>query len=263
MPQLSISPAEAEALRARVLYRDPNLLILDKPAGLSVDPGPATPDGETLAARLPALAFDRAYPPEPAHRLDRDTSGCLVLARHARARRKLGRLFEAGRVAKAYLALVAGGPGADEGVIDRPLAKRSTAREGWRMVVDPAGRPARTRWRVLARGPAASLLLLEPETGRTHQLRAHLASLGCPILGDPVYGDSTKAVTGSQRLCLHALRIAVPYHDDPDRPTIGADAPVPADFRAAAAAVGAHVPEDDALIGSGSAGFRGTAVGTK
>jgi len=238
-------------VRGRVLYRDPNLLVLDKPAGLAVAPGPSTPEADTLAALLPALAFDRGYPPEPAHRLDRDTSGCLVLARHARARRKLGRLFEAGRVAKTYLALVAGGPADAEGVVDRALTKRSTARAGWRMVADPAGRPARTRWRVLARGPAASLLVLAPETGRTHQLRAHMALLGCPILGDPVYGAGGPSVPKPKRLCLHALRVAVPYYDDPDRAPVRVTAPVPADLHAAAAAAGLAVPD---FAGSDRAG---------
>ena len=193
----------ADDLAARVLYRDSNLLVIDKPAGLAVHPGPKTPD--SLEAHLPALAFGLREPPSIVHRLDRDTSGCLVLARHAKALRKLNRFFAEGQVDKTYWALVRGRPPAAEGRIDLALRK-VTGPEGWRVVVDPAGQAASTEYRVLAEQGGTTLVELHPRTGRTHQVRVHLAALGCPILGDPVYGV---AVPGAPH-ALHARRLVIP-----------------------------------------------------
>lgn len=176
-----------EEIQARVLFKDGNLLVLDKPAGLAVHPGPRTP--ESLEDLLPDLAFGNRAPPRIAHRLDRDTAGCLVLARQDKALKKLNRLFAEGGVAKTYWALVAGGPEGEEGTVDLPLRKVSDG-GGWRVVPDRRGQAALTAWRVLGRGEGAALVELSPRTGRTHQIRAHMAALGCPILGDPVYGEA-------------------------------------------------------------------------
>jgi tRNA pseudouridine32 synthase / 23S rRNA pseudouridine746 synthase len=173
-------------LEDRVLYIDAHVLVLDKPAGLAVHPGPRTPD--SLERRLGHLRFGFQREPYPAHRLDRDTSGCLLFGRHPKALKALQRAFSEGRIDKTYWAWVAGAPNADEGRIDAPLAKTSSAEAGWRMVVDPSGQRAVTKWQVLERRPNRTLLELSPETGRTHQLRVHLEHLGCPIIGDPVYG---------------------------------------------------------------------------
>jgi tRNA pseudouridine32 synthase / 23S rRNA pseudouridine746 synthase len=190
-------------LQARVLYRDGSILVIDKPAGLAVHPGPST--AESLERYLPALRFGIREVPRLVHRLDRDTSGCLVLARHARGASKLGRLFSSTAVKKTYWAIVEGKSVAAEGVIDRPL-KKVTSKEGWRMVPDAAGQRALTRYRVLGAGDGLTWLELAPETGRTHQLRVHCASEGFPVLGDPVYGRGAPGTP----LHLHARSVTIP-----------------------------------------------------
>ena len=202
------------------------MLILDKPAGLPVHRGPR--GGPSLEDWLPHLRFGKRHLPQPAHRLDADTAGCLVLGRTKPALAALGALFATpGAVAKTYWAVVHGAPPEAEGEIAAPLLKRSTPREGWRMMVDPAGQPAATRWRVLGRGPGMSWLELLPRTGRTHQLRVHCAHLGCPILGDARYGG------GAGALHLLARSLVLPLD-----PPVTATAPVPPHMRAALAACG-------------------------
>lgn len=240
------APADPYDLTARLLYRDALMLVLDKPPGLPVHAGPG--GGPNLVALLEPLRFGLPRPPELAHRLDRDTSGCLVLGRHARATATLGRLFAAGRVGKAYWALVEGGPADEEGLIDMALARRSPER-GWWMRPDPAGQPAQTRFRVLARDSAASWLELHPLTGRTHQLRVHCAASGFPILGDTVYGTAPRF--GGEPMQLHARRVSVPLH--PRRPAIEVTAPPPPHMRAAILAQGWTLPDQAALsrVGGG------------
>src|SRR5688572_7823707 len=145
MAKPPLSPAETQA---RLLYRDGLILVLDKPAGLPVHAGPG--GGPNLEQCFDALRFGLPRPPSLAHRLDRDTSGCLVLGRHRKALAELGRLFKNGRIAKTYWAVVEGGPDADEGRIDLPLGRLDVTR-GWWMKHDPAGQPAQTTWRVLGR----------------------------------------------------------------------------------------------------------------
>lgn len=207
-------------LASRVLHIDAHLIVLDKPAGLAVHPGPRTP--RSIEDHLPELRFGFQRLPQPAHRLDRDTSGCLALGRHPKAVKRLAALFADGKVGKTYWAAVEGAPAGDEGVIDAPLLKVSTKATGWRITVDPKGKPARTSWRVLDRQPGRSLVAFMPETGRTHQVRVHAAYLGCPLLGDPVYGR------GEGPMQLHARQLAIPYGDTP----IVAVAPVPAHMQA-------------------------------
>jgi RluA family pseudouridine synthase len=213
----------AESLRARLLYRDALMLIINKPAGLAVHPGPK--GGPNLEDLLDGLRFGLPKRPELAHRLDRDTSGCLVLGRHHRALRRLGRLFAAGRVEKIYWAVVEGAPPAEQGRIDLALARRSQAR-GWWMKVDPDGLPSLTDYRVLGRAAGLTWLELHPLTGRTHQLRVHLAALGCPVLGDPIYGRARRDDPTRPPLHLHARAVAVPLY--PNRPPVVATAPPPA-----------------------------------
>ncbi len=196
----------AEEIRARVLYRDAWVIVIDKPQGLPVHAGPTSPDH--LERYLGSLAFGYAAPPQLAHRLDRDTSGCLVLGRHRRALRRLGGLFEAGRVTKTYWAVVAGVPDRDRGTIDLPLAK-VTAPRGWRMVTDANGRPARTDWTLMASDGQRSWLELRPHTGRTHQLRIHTAALGLPIEGDGFYGEASSR---NGPLLLHARSLTLPLY---------------------------------------------------
>src|SRR5215470_13269702 len=213
---------DPEEMVARLLYRDGLMLVIDKPAGIAVHRGPK--GGESLEDHFGALRFGLPRAPALAHRLDRETSGCLVLGRHRKALATLGRLFKSGAIGKCYWAVVEGGPADDEGMIDLPLARRDESR-GWWMKPDPAGQPAITKWKVLGRatssGQAAgnaraagaspppvsaasggegsggalgpqnlTWLALEPVTGRTHQLRVHCAAQGFPIVRDTIY-DST------------------------------------------------------------------------
>ena len=140
-----------EQIIARLLYRDGLMLVLDKPAGFAVHKGPK--GGESLEDYFGALRFGLPRAPALAHRLDRDTSGCLVLGRHRKALAELGRLFKAGRVGKTYWALVEDGPADDEGRIDLPLGRKDATR-GWWMKHDPQGQPAVTTWKVLGRTPS-------------------------------------------------------------------------------------------------------------
>lgn len=205
-------------LRARVLYRDSQLIVIDKPAGLPVHGGPRA--GDSIESRLGALAFGLSQPPIPAHRLDHDTSGCLILARNDRARRKLGRLFSSGRIEKVYWAVVVGAPAASQGRIELPLRK-VTSRAGWHVVTDPAGQSAVTDYKVLGRRDDITWLELRPRTGRTHQIRVHCAALGCPILNDPLYGTAV----GVEPLHLFARSVAIPLYED--RPPVEVVAPPP------------------------------------
>ena len=216
-----------EDLLARLLYRDGLMLILDKPAGLAVHPGPK--GGASLEDLLDALRFGLPRRPALAHRLDRETSGCLVLGRHTEALRRLGRLFAAGRVDKTYWAITEGAPPAETGRIELPLGRRTDDPRSWWMRVDPSGQPAVTDYRLLGRAGELSWLELWPRTGRTHQLRVHLAALGCPVLGDRIYGRRDQADPGL--LHLHARSIGLPLY--PGRAPIEASAPPPAHMAAA------------------------------
>ncbi len=213
-----------EELHARLLYRDGLMLVIDKPAGLPVHRGPK--GGDNLEAHFDALRFGLPRPPSLAHRLDRDTSGCLVLGRHRKALETLGQLFKKGSVSKTYWALVEGGPSEDEGLIDLPLGRLDATR-GWWMKVDPAGQPSQTRWRVLGRAifedrPIA-WMAFEPLTGRTHQLRVHSASQGWAIVGDAIYGSSMPGTEPA--LQLHAREITVPMQKN--KPPVHVTAPAP------------------------------------
>lgn len=196
-----------ESLPALVLHLDAEMIILDKPAGLPVHKGPG--GGDTLDAHFHLLRFDAPALPGLAHRLDKDTSGCLVLGRSREALARLGRLFRDGGVAKTYWAVVAGDVPGDSGVVDAPLARRSEDSRSWWMKVDAAGDPSRTVWRVLGRAAGIVWLELSPATGRTHQLRVHCAHLGAPIAGDAIYGgEPARAI--ARNLQLHARSVTLP-----------------------------------------------------
>ena len=199
-----------------ILFRDARFVVLDKPFGLPVHSGPR--GGASVEDWFPLLS-SRRQGPWLAHRLDADTSGCLLVALRRPALLTAQAEFAAGRVRKTYWAVVRGAPSATHGTIDAPLAKRST-RGGWRMVVDPAGKPAITDWRMLGQDGPLTWLELSPRTGRTHQVRVHCADLGCPVVGDTTYGG------GPGRLHLLARGIALDLE-----PPVAATAPVPQHMR--------------------------------
>ena len=205
---------------ARILFVDGEAIVIDKPAGLPVDP----PRDRSLSLEnhLEALRFGFRRWPVAVHRLDRDTSGCLLLARNPKAAVRFGRAFEAGEVEKHYLAVL-DGMVEGEGVVELPLAKVSSAAAGWRMVADPQGKAARTGWRALEVRDGRTLVEFRPETGRTHQIRVHAATgLGAAVVGDPVYGRADKA-----GMLLHAAALTVPRGD---REPVTAEAPLPERF---------------------------------
>jgi tRNA pseudouridine32 synthase / 23S rRNA pseudouridine746 synthase len=265
-----------EEMVSRVLYSDGSMLVIDKPAGMAVYRGsPNSKDNarESLEDHFDTLRFGLPRSPALAHRLDRDTSGCLVLGRHRKALAQLGRLFKNGLIDKTYWAVVEGTPEADTGVIELPLG-RLDDKIGWWMKHDPNGRPAVTKWKVMGRisltsawsgevdpsqtgrviGTDASphpdgftvdppppgerkvltWLSLELLTGRTHQIRVHCATMGWPIVGDGIYGTAPR--NGGPGLHLHAREIAVPLYKDiaPIRVT----APPPPHMRERLAACG-------------------------
>jgi tRNA pseudouridine32 synthase/23S rRNA pseudouridine746 synthase len=203
-----------------ILFIDAEAIVLDKPAGLPVD----TPrrGGDSIASRLDQLRCGFKRPPTPMHRLDTDTSGCLLFARTPKARALFQHAFETRTVEKYYLAVVASEIDEDAGVIDVPLAKHSTAEAGWKMVSDPHGSAATTRWRRLAVRDGSTLVEFQPLTGRTHQIRAHAReAFGRGIAGDRVYG-----IPGGPML-LHASRIVVKRQG---KPAIDVMAPLPDTF---------------------------------
>lgn len=190
-------------LSSRILFIDAEAIVLDKPAGLPVD-APRR-GGDSIASRIDELKCGFKRPPTAMHRLDTDTSGCLLFARSPKARAFFQQAFEARTVEKYYLAVVASTIDSEGGVIDLPLAKRSSAEAGWRMVFDPHGISALTRWRRVAVRDGTTLVEFQPLTGRTHQIRAHAReAFGRGIVGDRVYG-----VPGGPML-LHASRLVVP-----------------------------------------------------
>jgi len=206
------------------------VLILDKPAGLAVHAGPR--GNASLEDWLPALRMGKRHLPQPAHRLDADTAGCLALGRTKPALARLGAIFAEGRAEKLYWAVLRGAPPEAEGTLDAPLRKVSSAARGWRMEVHPAGQTARTVWRVLGTAPGLAWVELRPATGRTHQLRVHCAHLGCPIVGDAQYGG------GEGALHLLARSLTLPLD-----PPVGATAQPPAHMHAALRACGWGAPD--------------------
>ena len=207
-----------------ILFEDGEALVIDKPGGLPIERPRA--GGPSLEDHLEELKLGFQRPPVPVHRLDTDTSGCLLLARNPKALKRFARAFEERQVGKRYLGVLAGLPQTGEGTVELALSKISSAEKGWRMIPARKGKPALTHWRVLAEAGGRALVEFRPETGRTHQIRVHAASgIGVPLLGDPVYGDGRSAA----RTMLHAAALEVPRDG---KPPVVAVAPLPADFAA-------------------------------
>ncbi|CAO3431819.1 RNA pseudouridylate synthase [Azospirillum doebereinerae] len=219
-----------DALRARVLYEDPWLFVIDKPAGLAVHKAGKILDN--LELYLPVLADAEGVPPKLAHRLDRDTAGCLVLGRTPWALKRMGQLFAGSQVEKTYWAVADGIPAEPAGVIDLPLLKREVP-GSWTILPDPAGQPAVTEYRVLGTGGGRSWLELTPRTGRTHQLRVHCALIGCPLTGEPFYGPERRPFGN-----LHLLARTISFQLGQQYPAVAAVAEPPDHMRDALAGCG-------------------------
>jgi tRNA pseudouridine32 synthase/23S rRNA pseudouridine746 synthase len=205
-----------------ILYEDGEALVIDKPGGLPMDQPRA--GGASLEDHLDDLRLGFQRPPVPVHRLDTDTSGCLLLARNPKALKRFAAAFEARQVTKRYLGILAGIPDQKLGTVELALSKISSAEKGWRMIPAKKGKPALTEWQVIAESAGHALVEFRPVTGRTHQLRVHSASgIGIPLLGDPVYGDGK----GAWRTMLHAVGLEIQRDA---KPPIVASAPWPAEF---------------------------------
>ena len=247
IPPPEPSGLAAEDIPLAIVYQDDDLLVIDKPAGLVVHPAPGNPTGTLVNALLHAVGdlsgIGGVLRPGIVHRLDKDTSGLMIVAKHDEAHRTLSAELKARRISRAYLAAAWGHLPGDEVPVDAPIGRHPTERK--RMAVVPDGRPARTRFIRVERWRAADLVRAELETGRTHQIRVHLLHLGHPVVGDRTYApDRHRGVSGPERAWaaglarrvprqfLHAteLRFTHPRTGDPMR----FDAPLPPDLAAAA-----------------------------
>jgi 23S rRNA pseudouridine955/2504/2580 synthase len=230
-----LTPDEEQFVRDMVIYEDPGAFVLNKPPGLATQGGTKT--HQHLDRLLDGLAGESGRP-KLVHRLDKDTSGALLVAKSARSAGHFAKSFSGRTARKIYWALVVGVPDVAQGTIDAPLAKQPGT-GGEKMHVDREhGLPAKTRWRVIDRaGNRAAWVELQPLTGRTHQLRAHMAAIGHPIVGDAKYGGAEAFLTGgiSRKLHLHARRIRI---DAPDGAKIDVTADLPAHFAETLATLG-------------------------
>ena len=224
---------EVALVRSLVIYEDAAILALDKPPGLSSQGGRGQVN--TLDELLWAFARPGGARPRLIHRLDRDTSGVILTAKTKPAAAFLGKAMMARRLTKTYVALVGGGPPQPQGRIEVPLRREEIGREAYMRVCPsdhPAAEPASTDYRVLASASAAALVELHPHTGRMHQLRVHLAHLGCPILGDVRYGGALMLQDAPvARMMLHAAALRFPHPEGGERCV---EAPWPQDFQALA-----------------------------
>ena len=212
-------------MTARILFEDGEALVIDKPGGLPLDTPRA--GGESLADHLEHLRLGFQREPAPVHRLDADTSGCLLLARNPKALKRFSAAFEERQVEKSYLGLVAGELPDESGTIELSLSKISSAAEGWRMIAAKKGKPAITHWTRISVHEGISLVKFMPITGRTHQIRIHaLAGLGFPLVGDPVYGTPDPR---APRTMLHATELVL-LRDG--KPPIVAASRLPGEFEA-------------------------------
>src|SRR5215218_544840 len=213
-----------------VVYEDADVIVVNKPAGMVVHPAPGHPRGtlaNALVAHVPGLAVGGSQRPGIVHRLDKDTSGLIVAAKTDRGRTALVAQWESRSVEKTYLALVLGSVGDEEATIDAPIGRDPKNRQ--RMTVLRSGRPAVTRFHVVERFPNATLLKLSIETGRTHQIRVHLAFIGHPIVGDQLYGSARATLPQLDRQFLHASGLAFQL---PDGTALRLEAPLPDDLHA-------------------------------
>jgi 23S rRNA pseudouridine1911/1915/1917 synthase len=227
-PSLGASGLVAEAMDLRIAYEDEHLLVVDKPAGLVVHPAPGHATGTLVHGLVGVAGGGEEERPGIVHRLDRDTSGLMVVARSAEAHRRLERLVRRRKLERHYLALVCGRPRSRRGTIEAPVGR--DRHDPTRQSLDTATpRDAVTHFEVVELLPRHALLDVRLETGRTHQIRVHLAAIDLPVAGDPVYGRPGEL--GLERQFLHAARLAFPHPMTGD--PVETESPLPPDLRAA------------------------------
>lgn len=249
LPPPQPSDLSPEALPLHVLFEDEALIVLNKEPGMVVHPAPGHSSGTLVHALLhhcPDLGgIGGILRPGIVHRLDKDTSGLLVVAKTEESLRSLAEQFKSREVSKEYLALVLGEMRQDRGEVDVPIGRQEGDRKKMG-VRTRKGRSAMTRYQVLERFPGLTLVLVMPHTGRTHQIRVHLSHIGHPILGDPIYGGrrgsismETRKDLGAKRQMLHALRLDFNHPGSGER--LGLKAPLPSDFRMILEAIGSRI----------------------
>jgi 23S rRNA pseudouridine1911/1915/1917 synthase len=231
LPEPQLVDLVPEDLPVPICYEDADLVVVNKPRGMVVHPAPGHRGGTLVNALLSRLQLtepvgDRLRP-GVVHRLDKDTTGLLVVAKNTRSLHRLAGQLAQRSISRVYLALVHGGVREGRGVVDAPLGRHPVRRQLRAVVAD--GRPARTYWEVRERLGAYTLLECRLDTGRTHQIRVHLAHLGHPVVGDPLYGPR-RAPAGAPVLCLHACRLTFRHPGSGEEMTF--TAPLPADFAA-------------------------------
>jgi 23S rRNA pseudouridine1911/1915/1917 synthase len=246
------SDVEPEPIALDILYQDAALLVVNKPAGMVVHPSPGHDSGTLVNALLyhfPDLeqyGDEEPLRPGIVHRLDKDTTGCIVIAKTGRAHLRLMEQFKERRIRKTYLALVIGRISADTGRIDLPVGRHPRDRKKM-SVFSHRGRRALTEWKVRRRFDGATLLELDLKTGRTHQIRVHLASSGHPVVGDPLYGGGGKRLAGTpmqntHRQMLHAWRLA--FSHPLSGQSVSVEAPLPPDMQELLSALGSRLTVD-------------------
>ncbi|MBV9463186.1 MAG: RluA family pseudouridine synthase [Verrucomicrobiae bacterium] len=238
LPDARAAEIAAEAIPLGILYEDEDVVVVDKPAGLVVHPAAGHASGTLVNALLHHCAgslsgIGGVERPGLVHRLDADTSGCLVVAKNDAAHHGLAAQFKDRTVVKTYLAWVVGKPRVRSGKIDAPIGRHPSNRK--KMSVREDGRPALTEWKAKEAYAAASLLECRLHTGRTHQIRVHLSRLGHPIVGDEVYGGRRGAFPEVKRQLLHAWRLS--FEHPRTQAPVSLEAPLPADFVEFAAAI--------------------------
>jgi 23S rRNA pseudouridine1911/1915/1917 synthase len=230
IPPAEIDEILPDAIPLSVIYEDADVIVVDKPAGMVVHPAPGHPRGtlaNALLAHVPGMSVGGSQRPGIVHRLDKDTSGLIVAAKTDRGRTSLIAQWESRSVEKTYLALVSGSVADEEAIIDAPIGRDPKNRQ--RMTVVRSGRPAVTSFRVLERFPSSTLLEVSIETGRTHQIRVHLAFIGHPVLGDQLYGKMKPTDPDLERQFLHASVLAFQL---PDGKRLRLESPLPDELRA-------------------------------
>ena len=231
IPPPQVDEIAPDPIPLAVVYEDVDVIVVNKPAGLVVHPAPGHPRGtlaNALVAHAPTISVGGSHRAGIVHRLDKDTSGLIVAAKSDRGRTSLVSQWAAQSVEKTYLALVAGRIEESEATIDAPIGRDPKNRQ--RMTVQRSGRPAVTHFRVLERFANATLLEVKIETGRTHQIRVHLAFIGYPVAGDPVYGRGRIVTPGLGRQFLHASELAFQL---PDGTPVRFAAPLPGELEQA------------------------------